>query len=80
MRQLSGRSYIFLAATLLLLAAALKVYSDFAKTEMGQAQIYAAKEAFCDWASLEAVNMRFGCHSNLIGGPSSSTRIIKAGE
>ncbi len=65
---LSGRSYIFAAATLFLLAAALRFYDDYAQTETGRAKIYAVKAAICDWASIDAQSMRFGCHSNLLKG------------
>ncbi len=77
--QLSGRSYIFVAATLLLLAGALKFYDDYAQTPAGQARVYAVKTAFCDWASVDAINLRIGCQSSLISAPSGGAAILAGG-
>ena len=77
--QLSGRSYIFVAATLLLLAGALKFYDDYARTPQGQARIFALKTKLCDAVSLESSNMRFGCHSNLITGGTGTVNIMPTG-
>ena len=59
----SGRSYILSAATLLFLAAALKVYDDFSQTPEGQEVLREWRVAICEKTGIDSGNMRFGCHA-----------------
>ncbi len=77
--QLSGRSYIFVAATLLLLATALKFYADYAATEAGQARLFALKIKVCNAVSVDLSGLRMGCDAGLITDTTGAANIMPKG-
>ena len=72
----SGRSFILSAATLLLLAAGLKVYDDFSQTPEGQQILREWRVAICERTGIDAGNMRFGCHSSQIAPKTTNTAVV----
>ncbi len=77
--ELTGRTYIFAAATLLILAAALKVYDDYADTPQGQYRLRALKMSICEKVGVGAVSLRFGCHPDLIRAETGARPKVRRG-
>ena len=77
--ELTGRTYIFSAATLLLLAGALKSYHDLAATNEGRAMIHAWRVAACETLGIDGGNLRFGCHPQEIGPVETGVKTVMRG-
>lgn len=59
--ELTGRTYIFVGATLLLLAGSLRLYSEVAEGSPDTLTTFGAGVAACDAKSIELGDRRLGC-------------------
>lgn len=79
--ELTGRTYIFFAATLILLAGSVRLYSEVSAASPRQVNTVGAKMASCDARAVELANRRLGCAQDgdvrvrAMGGGSSLTML-----
>ena len=65
--ELTGRTYIFAAATLILLAGSLGLYSQAAKDDPTLA-LFGGEVAACKSNSVRTTNVSLGCQKDMVSG------------
>ncbi len=76
--ELTGRTYIFAAATLVLLAGALSLYAEHADTAGGMS-LAGMKISNCQEGSVRTSNVRLGCQSDMLGSSIGAGQIVQRG-
>ncbi|MEY1557591.1 hypothetical protein AB3Y40_18330 [Yoonia sp. R2331] len=76
--ELTGRTYIFAAATLVLLAGALGLYSDHI-AKGGKMNLAGMKISSCQSSSVRTSNVQLGCQSDTLGSSVGSGQISLRG-
>lgn len=74
---INGRSYIFLAATLMLLAGSLKFYADADTYNPNQLATFGTDISSCQSQAIRTKNVRLGCQSDLTTGVGSGTVVSR---
>ena len=77
--QLTGRTYIFAAATLMLLAGSLRFYSDAAEEQPGLLSTLGTGIKTCQSQSVRTANVRLGCQSDMFGNAGGGKMTSRAG-
>lgn len=77
--ELTGRTYIFAAACLILLAGSLSLYQQHVDAQGGDISLFGAKEQSCRSQSVRTANVRLGCQRDLSSGGSGHVRAVAGG-
>lgn len=75
--ELTGRSYIFMAATLILLAGSLKLYQQ--EVDNRGLTLFGASIKACQDRSVRTENIKFGCSNDLDNGGFGYARMVAGG-
>lgn len=63
--ELTGRTYIFVAATLILLAGSLGFYQQHVEESGGSIQLFGVEAASCQSQAVRTANVSLGCRKDL---------------
>ncbi len=77
--ELTGRTYIFAAATLVLLAGTLGLYSEHVAANGGKLSLAGMKISDCQSGSVRTSNVRLGCQADTFGSRMGTGQIVQRG-
>ena len=77
--ELTGRTYVFAGATLLLLAGSLKFYADNQDGAPSMLATFGAGVTDCQSTSVRTANVRLGCQSDIVGGLGGGSLVDRGG-